>query len=547
MSEPTAKVVSARRLSPVWILPLLALAVSLWLTFRAYLAQGPEVELRFETAEGIVADKTPVKARSVDIGVVRSARLSEDNQSVVVVAEIDKKAQGLLREDTQFWVVRPRVGPSGISGMGTLFSGVYLEMAPGDGPPARDYVYEGLSQPPVTPSGTPGLRLGLYSESAKSLSVGDPVLYRGLTVGRVENFRFEPDSRYFWYDLFIEEPYRELVTRNTRFWNASGFAMDADTQGLDVRLDSLEALISGGVAFDLPELASMGEPIESDATFRLYRNRDSASGSPYAQASRYLLLFESSVRGLKVGAPVTFRGVTVGSVAGISFNYLSNELDLLEEPPKAAVLIRVEPARFGWSDTPAAKKQLEEEFKRFVANGLRASLAASNLLTGALYVSLDFHSGAEKAAVASMGGFELLPTRKSGIELVEERAAGLLGDLRELPLASLVAQAESTLGRAETTLEQIEATAKPLAQWLDSEAGGALPRRVDAALASLRRLFEGYGPDAPMYHDVGGALDELNDTLVALQRLARTLENQPNALFFRGPARSDPEPRAKKP
>ena len=253
MADNPQVVVSKRRKLPaIWIVPLIALLLGMWMVITHYLTRGPEISITFSTAEGIESEKTKIKALNVDVGLVESVQLNPDLQSVTVIARIEREAASLLRDDSKFWVVRPRIGASGVSGLGTLLSGAYIELSPGKGKEGNRN-FQGLEEAPVTPSTTPGLNLTLLSEDAGSVSTGDPVLYRGYNVGRIESTKFVTETQRLQVTIFIESPYDSLVTSNTRFWNTSGILFQASADGISLQTGSLESLLLGALPLTYPK------------------------------------------------------------------------------------------------------------------------------------------------------------------------------------------------------------------------------------------------------------------------------------------------------
>ena len=313
MTEAKAVVSERRRISAVWLVPIVALVLGLWMVIHTLRSQGPEITIAFSSGEGIEADSTKIKYRAVEVGLVKSVGLADDLESVVVTARIDKAAAPLLREDAQFWVVRPRIGPGGVSGLGTLLSGGYIQLASGTGKEGRRD-FEGLDTPPVTPAGTPGLNLRLVGEHAGSVSIGDPILYEGFRVGRIETAKFDVASRRMQYGAFIQAPYDALVSSATRFWNSSGLSLSVTADGIQVKTASIEALLIGGVSFGLPEGSEPGSPVEAGETFELYPDYSSVNQRPYLHGLEYVVRFPQSVRGLRPGAPVEYRGIRMGVV-----------------------------------------------------------------------------------------------------------------------------------------------------------------------------------------------------------------------------------------
>ena len=236
------------KISPIWIVPLLALLQGLWMLYDYLSSQGPVISIAFETAEGLEAGKTRIKPRSVEVGTVDSVTLNKTMNGVIVTARLNSDTGALLTEDARFWVVRPRIGNSGVSGLGTLLSGAYIELAPGRGKKGRRK-FTGLEDIPLTATGTPGLAVTLFGEGRQALSVADPVLYRGFKVGQVEGVQFDTEARLAKYRLFINAPYDSLISANTHFWNISGIELEANAEGVNISAGSLESFLSGGVTF----------------------------------------------------------------------------------------------------------------------------------------------------------------------------------------------------------------------------------------------------------------------------------------------------------
>lgn len=514
MSEARASVKRRRHIAPIWLVPIVALLLGLWMVVHTYRSQGPEIIIVFSTAEGIEAGKTEIKARSVDLGLVESVRLGEDLESVVVTAQLERSATPLLRSDTQFWVVRPRIGAAGISGLSTIMSGGYIELVPGDGPEGRRK-FTGLDEVPVTPAGTPGLKLELVSEHAGSVGAGDPILYRGFQVGRVESAAFDVNSQRVRYGAFIEAPYGRLVTSATRFWNASGFSFSATADGIELSTGSIQSLLIGGVSFGVPEGVEPGDPVEDGASFSLFPDYQSVNERPYHHYVEYVVEFARSVRGLRPGAPVEYRGLPAGHVDRLLLEELVAEGAEGKGSP-IPVLIRLEPGRLELGDSEEGAERLSRGIEAGVRNGLRATLSIGNLLTGSLYVSLDMYLEKGPAELGSFGGHPTIPTISSGLEGIQQQVASLLTKLNALPLEEVAASADRTV-------EELERTIAELRLLLASEDLQSLPASLEATLAKLDR------------------------SLQSVEGLATTLSDQPSSLIFSREPEKDPEPTAGSP
>jgi paraquat-inducible protein B len=505
MSEVKAEVSRRRRIPAIWLVPLVAFLLGIWMVLYSAMTEGPEITLVFSTAEGIEAGKTKVKSRSVQVGLVESVMLSKDLESVTVIAKLDRVATPLLRDDTRFWVVRPRLGAGGISGLGTIMSGAYIQLEPGPGEPSGRREFVGLDDVPVTPVGTPGLRLVLITQRAGSVSQGDPVLYRGFRVGRVEETLFDDETGNVRNRIFIHAPYGKLVNQATRFWNASGITLDASAEGVRVDISSLQTILSGGVAFEVPEGKEPGGPVEDGAEFELYRNFLSTREERYRHWVDYVVAFDQSVRGLAPGAPVEYRGIRIGTVRRVLLQEGQQRPTRRTGNP-IPVLIRIEPGRMKLGDTPEGVARMKAQVEAGVPDGLRATLQSGSLLTGKLLVSFDFHRGERPGSVGSFAGYPTLPTLPGGLERIERRVTRLLGKLNDLPL--------------EKTLQELNGTLAAVRAAVGNDEFKELPATLNSSLEDLSR------------------------TLQSVEGLSRTVEEQPSSLIFSNPAPPDPEPRS---
>lgn len=537
MSEARIVDPKKRRFNPIWLLPVIAALLGIFLVVQSYLTEGPEVEITFSTAEGLEAGKTKIKARSVDVGLVETIVLAEDLEHVVVTARLDKSATRLLREDTQFWVVRARIGAGGVSGLGTLLSGGYIELGPGMGAQGRRK-FQGLDNQPVTPVGTPGLRLTLNSDAGSSLNAGDPVLFRGYSVGRVESSELDLDTEHMHYKVFIQDEYKGLVTTGTRFWNASGVEMSAGAQGLEVHLASVATLIAGGVAFAVPVGFDAGKPVADGTEFDLYPNESSTLERIYHHSADFVVSFTQSLRGLNPNAPVEYRGIRVGSVEQVLVTDIVHREGAISGTGAALpVLIRLEPGRFGLSDSAEGVEEMKKAIALSVGHGLRMSLGRGNLVTGSLYVAADFYPKEPPAEVGEAYGYPTIPAISGGFEHIEQQIGDILAKINGLPLDATVEDLNATLREATEALAAIRklATNKGTQQ---------LPERLDGLLEQLSATVEGFSSQSKLYVDLERALQELNRTLRGVQGVTNALEDKPSSLIFSAPHDPDPEPRS---
>src|SRR4051794_28257022 len=308
-----------RRFSVVWLVPLVAAAVAVWLAVTTLREQGPTVSIVFKTAEGLEAGKTKVRYKDIEVGTVQDLRLSDDLKDVVAVAELRKQVEPFVTEGTRWWVVRPRVGASGVSGLGTLISGAYIGLDPGRGKHALSFT--GLEEPPPMTSDVPGRRFSLHADNLGSVEQGSPVYYRGLQVGQVLGRTLDENRRSFTFAVFVDAPNDQLVRDTSRFWNASGIDVSVGANGVSVATESLQSILAGGVAFDTPGIEAPGEEAAADRAFHLYESRRKVDEPVITERVPYLVEFGGSVGGLHAGSPVQFSGIPVGVVTDVRLEY----------------------------------------------------------------------------------------------------------------------------------------------------------------------------------------------------------------------------------
>jgi paraquat-inducible protein B len=535
-----------QRVSLVWAVPLLAICLGFYLAFSLYRGQGPTVTIIFDNAEGLVAGKTPIRYRDVNIGVVEDIRLSEDLETVVVQAKMDPDTRRYLNNRARFWVVRPRVGTSGVSGLGTLLSGAYIQVNSVTGGEFQKR-FVGLEQPPLTPENAPGMQLVLRSDQAGYVSVGSPVYYREVKVGQIEARRFLDDYQGVEFDVFIDAPHHEIIRNTTRFWYISGFDFTVNSDGFRVNTPSLEALAQGGVAFDVIEEFAFPEPVESGHTFTLYESQTTAREAILRDAGKrteFTVYFDGSVRGLSAGAPVEFRGVQIGTVTEVRLTY-----DEILETVRVPVVIELQPERVrGFQDNDVDEGDL---IKQAITQGLRAKLQTGNLLTGQLYVALDMYAdNGPKHLAKTAEGMDILPSVPSDLDQITEGVQETLAKLNALPLEDLLATAVSALGEADAllggfneqdlpgdvdgvmyatdaTIKEYWRLASDSRKQLDKVAG-VLEGLLDTSTESVA----GIAPDSPLYYNVLNTLKDIQAAAKAVQLVAESVERKPEEFLF---------------
>ena len=504
------------RLSVVWIIPIVAAIAGGWVAVTRIMSEGPQVTITLASAEGLEAGKTAIHFNGVDVGLVTGIQLAEDNKHVVLHAQMAVKTERLLLEDTQFWVVSPRISGASISGLNTLISGAYIGMQIGHSAHSRrDFV--GLDTPPIIAADTPGHFYVLKAAELGSIGVGAPVYFRHLEAGEIVSYELNKDGQALTVRAFIRAPYDQYVTSNTRFWHASGVDVSLSAAGLNVDTQSLLSIIAGGIAFETPvDQPSAGvSPPESE--FFLYRTRADAFKPPPGSPHTYLITFRQSVRGLSVGAPVEFRGLPVGEVTNIEAVLDTRTFEFYSPVTVQLDMSRVG-VKFVGSKPGETRPTLPREvmIKALVAHGVRAQLRSSSMLTGALYVALDFFPGAAPVHVDTSHEPIELPVIKGELEETEARLASIVRKIDQLPLQEIGADVHRTLSDLDQTIVNAQATLK----------------NTDRILADANRMVE---PDSVLSVQLGTTLDELTRTAQALRALADSLDRHPEALIHGKP------------
>jgi paraquat-inducible protein B len=524
--EPVVR--TRRQFSIVWLVPIVAALIGAWLAYKAISERGPTVTITFSTAEGLEAGKTKIKYKDVNVGQVEAISLSEDLSHVITTAKLVKQAENFLSENTRFWVVRARVAAGEVSGLGTLFTGAYIGLDPGQpGEPARHF--EGLDIPPIVTTDLPGRHFVLQAPRLASLDYGSPVYYRQIKAGKVVGYQLEEGGQAVNIKVFINAPHHEFVRKNTRFWNAGGLDVAVDATGIKVDTESFVTMMVGGIAFETPINLEPGEPAEEGDVFKLYENRKSIYEKTYARKRHYLLHFDGSVRGLSVGAPVEFRGIKVGEVTDIQL-----EFDAREMAFRIPVLIAIEPDRIVVTGEQPVSADRETVLNQLVEKGLRAQLGMGSLLTGKLYIVLDMHPEAPPRQIAWGGRYPELPTMPMPLEEITTSVTQVLNKIERMPIEQIGRDLGDTVEHLRLTVEHLnEATLQMqrLVENIDANITPIASATLEQTKKTLANVENLLSSDSPLSHDMRRALAELADAARSIRALADYLGRHPDALI----------------
>ncbi len=517
--QATAVPKKRARISVVWIIPVLAAVVALGVAIQRILSEGPTITIVFKAAEGLEAGKTFVKYKDVNIGQVTAVQLASDYSRVEVTAKIDKSAAGLMVEDAKFWVVEPRVTLSGVSGLGTLLSGNFIGFEAGklDKPQRK---FTGLETPPIITGGQPGRQFVLNADNLGSLGIGSPVYYRRLQAGQVIAYDLAGDGKAVELKVFVNAPYDRYVTPGTRFWNASGIDVSVGAGGVEVRTESLVALLAGGLAFDTPPFAAQADPAAANTVFTIYSDRATAMKQPEAIARRFVLYFTESLRGLSVGAPVTLLGLPGGEVTDVGLDIdpatlsLRGRVEIVAFPERLVARLHAQQTAAGEA-IARSEQQRRAFFQRMVEQrGLRAQLRSGSLVTGQLYVALDFFPDAPKVKIDWSRDPTELPVVPSTVADLEAKLTGIVAKLDKLPYEAIGAD----LTKALATLNQTLQDTNKAVNRIDAD----VTPELKTTLEELRRAIA--TADGLLKNGVNATLNEVNTTLEELRRPIATAD-----------------------
>jgi paraquat-inducible protein B len=525
MVEKT-KVQKVSRISPVWIVPVVAFVIAVWLAVQARLEKGEEIEIIFSSASDIVPGQTQIRLKDVQVGKVTAVRLSADLKEVVVRAEIDRNVGKHLSENTRFWVVTPRISASGVSNLGTLISGVFIVMDPGE-PGASEDEFRGLDESPILSSDEEGTHYILQSETLGSLDVGSPIYYRQIKVGEVTGYKLADSQQHVDVNFFVRAPHDQMVTRRSRFWDVSGFGVSLGAEGVKAKMASVTSLLAGGIEFDNSASFGANTVAEEGHRFYLYPDRDSVLEERYTVKHHYLLRFTGSVKGLTVGAPVEFKGIKVGEVVDVELSTPEN----VEKSLK--VYIAIQPQRFE-AAAPTSREDVDALLESLVTQGLKAQMATSSLITGAKYIELAFMS--ETAGeLARFDDFSELPTADDSAAQLTQKLDNVLQQVAAVPIQQIGEDLGASMASLRSILETLEKenTAGKIDGAMEGldETLAAASEAIGQSEELLQNLSDLVAPDSEVKHGLGDMLDSLSEAGKSLQLFLDELNRHPNSLI----------------
>lgn len=537
---PDVVVKNERWPSPVWLIPLVALFIGIWLLVQAWYQRGPIIIVQFSSAEGLEIGKTDVKYKAVSVGKIKSLHLSDDLKGIEAEIELNREIGRHLGSDARFWIVSPRINRSGVSGLSTLVSGAYIGMDPGTNTDDQRF-YQGDERPPAIAPSENGRRFFLLAESMGSVDIGAPITYKQLPVGEVIDYKLLADKNLVRLEVFIRDPYFEFVHDNSHFWNASGAHFKLGASGAELRVESLTSLLLGGVAFDTPLSDGKSGVSKEGKEFTLYKNFDVTQEQEYAYSLRYTMHFQGSIRGLGVGANVEYQGIPVGKVESIDMKLNSDDLAV-----SIPVVVSIQPQRF---DDDLSAEAAEKALHQLVKKGLRAKLETASFLTGQKVISLSMEDNAKAMDIKKVGDSFVFPTIAGDFDDLAGMASNIMTSLQETldgvkklvnsgkldktvdNVNKVLLETEQAIKAAKDTLKTVDKQTLPSVQRdLDKITAdlGATLQKIQGSMAQIDRLT---AQNSPTQYQLQEMLEEVTAASRSVRSLTETLQRQPTSLI----------------
>lgn len=521
---PSAPEIRRRKwtISLVWLVPIVAALVGLSMVVHNARSAGPTITVSFMTAEGLEANKTQVKYKNVVIGKVISIALDENRSHVDAVIELDASAKHFAAEGSRFWVVRPRIGAGGISGVDTLLSGAFISADAGESDKAQDH-FTGLETPPPVTYGEKGTRYTLETDDLGSLDIGSPVYYRRIPVGQVVAYQLSDDGKNVDVQIFVNAPNDKFVVKDTRFWNASGVDVSLTANGLKVNTQSVSSILAGGIAFLEPQYSPTPELADNNAKFKLFSDKEGALAPPDGDSYYLKMRFRQSLRGLAVNAPIEFQGLEIGKVVSVDLDY-----DPVKQAFPTIVGAVIYPNRLGKANDklrslisdPDEDVRAKKVLGMLVDKGLRAQPRSANLLTGQLYIALDFMPDATPVKFDPSAKPPQIPTVPGSLDKLQLQLQAIVDKFSKLPLDEIANNLNGSLIGLQQTLKQVNTQVLP--QMRDT---------LGDARKTINTANESLSEDSPQRQQLGQAMEELQRTARSVRVFTDFLSRHPESLI----------------
>lgn len=540
-STHTARVRPSKTLvSTVWLIPLIAALVGTYLLVKTLNESHNEITLLMDNADGIEVNTTTIRVLNVEVGRVNKMSLNEERNGVKITAKLNRESMDLMRKDTQFWVVKPRIDQNGVTGLNTLLSGSYISFTPGVSPETA-HEFKVAELPPISALGQSGIRLSLKGANNKMVGVGSPVLFESHIVGSVESAKFNPIDKSVHYSVFIHSPNEHLLNAASRFWLNSGMDVHIAGSGINVSTPPLSALITGAISFDSPQHQPKSkEKVQNGAQFTVYNNRNEIESQASERTLYYIAFFNTSVRGLESGAPVMYKGIKIGSVADVGYFEDGDQAKLFQNH-WIPVRLRIEPFLIEGQHTQQreSKETWAQIIQAALNRGLTASLSTNQLVLGSKLIELTDNAPQSHRFQPHTQYRQLtvIATQNTGLDELQTQLSTLLQKINALPIDKTVNELNGSLKQLQTLLSSSQ-------KLMNQPSTQNLPRELNQTLHDVQKALQGISPQSPVYQEAQQTLRNLDQTLKNAQPLLDTLNARPNALIFQNNT-ADPTPKGR--
>jgi paraquat-inducible protein B len=529
-------------LTSIWIVPVIALLISLWFAYQYFAQLGPEIQILFKENSGLQANQSYVKYRDVPVGVVKEITLDKKSDNVVVTIRMNKEAEPFLNDETKFWIVKPEVGSGGISGLDTLISGTYIKMyaKKKDGEEVKK-IYEGLEKPYIDRNCDTGYRYHLSAPDSRNLHIGSPVYYRKIRVGEIEDIYLAEDGMKVNFDVFIKHPYTNYISKETKFWLMSNISFTFNHSGFNLDMAPMSHILNGDITFDTPARIIHEKQQGISHIFFLYKDKLAMQkkriGLGKAHQHHYFMLVDEPIAKLDVGAPVEFFGFQVGSVVAMHSDFDNTVKKII-----STVEVVIDTSAFA-DRSDKNTKNTEKFFENAVQKGLRARISQSDPITGSQYVELVYEGKEGQRTIERLGNKQILPTIRSKDVDIAQKLSLILDKVNELDIEGLLASVQKAVddnsAQSVKILKEFAVIAKNFRVISSDPALKKTPKKIIAilnethqTLEAINGLLQANGNKSALSKEITITLHELTDAARSLERLSNKLEKNPNALIF---------------
>jgi len=524
----------------IWIVPFIALIIAGWLAYQYYSELGPEIRIIFPSNQGLKAGQSQIKYKDVPVGMVTKITLQEKGDGVVVIARMEKVAEPYLNHDTKFWIVKPELGISGVSGLDTLISGNYIGIRGKKGGTFQK-TFVGLDH--TFRSEKNGEYYVLRSQKGdSSVKQGTPVYLKNIRVGRVEYVMLGLNDIFVDVIVFIDKPYTPYVHTDSKFWVRSTLDAELVNGALDVTLAPVTDLLQGAIEFSSSGYDT-NRSVPDDFSFLLHRNKNTVNSKKIGHAKKememFLLHTEESIARLKIGSPVKYDEFKIGSVTEITLSY-----DKKSHKMKGEVLVEIDTSVF--DDLSDMNDTGKENLYRAVEEGMRARMDTIDPITGRLYVNLFFTENDGNKSIEKRGKFAVIPTVHSVSGNIMADLSKIVEKINRLPIEELVSsidkvvkESEKPVASANAVFEELKTTVRNLNTLTEKKSFTAMPDEIDKALKALtktlkttQKVVKGYGNNSLLSRQISDTLKIVTETSREMQEFLKMLNRKPNSLIF---------------